>query len=129
MFVKLSEVAMYMYMGICGASSYWDARPIIWITSVACFEGVFLVLGGKSAVLLCRIRCCFHIQSLFCPFILSNEKYMYHSSNLSSILLPSPFSSSLLLLHRIVGKEFGCSVYVSNVVPSSKAAQYGLKVS
>ncbi|KAL5502748.1 hypothetical protein EMCRGX_G009569 [Ephydatia muelleri] len=31
------------------------------------------------------------------------------------------------VLRRRGGKEFGCSVYVSNVVPSSKAAQYGLK--
>lgn len=27
-----------------------------------------------------------------------------------------------------VGKEFGCGIYVSSVLPSSKAAQQGLKV-
>ena len=28
-----------------------------------------------------------------------------------------------------VGKEFGCGIFVSTVLPSSKAAQNGLKVS
>ena len=32
------------------------------------------------------------------------------------------------LTHSHVGKEFGCGVFVSSVLPSSKAAQNGLKV-
>ena len=47
--------------------------------------------------------------------------------------LPPPLPPTCFLspssLPLSIGKEFGCPVYVSHVVPSSKAAQYGLKVS
>ena len=64
------------------------------------------------------------ILEIFMPVLINGNYASLHLEIFMPVLINGNYAS----LHLSPGKEFGCGVYISSVLHSSKAAQCGLKV-